>query len=148
MKTLFILASIMVLFLSDAVTSQAQTLAVKKQLVDKFVSTGLLTQANVNKCGGVSKILSIKNIDLNKDRKPEFIATFACPLELSEPTYVMRKTANGIDIIYEGGYREFLTPLKTYTNGWRNLRSFSYSAGSGESGSVTLRYNGSEYKQP
>lgn len=147
MKTLFILVSaLVVLFFSGQLHAHAQTLEVKKQLVNKFVSMGPLTQADIKECGGISKILSIKNIDLNKDRSPEFIVSFACPLELSEGTYVMRKTANGIDIIYEGGSREFLTPLKTYTNGWRNIRSLSYSAGSGESGSVILHWNGSEYK--
>lgn len=145
MKPLFLVAS-MLIVLSGAIGGQAQTLAVKKQLVNKFVSLGQLTQADVKECGGISKTLSIKNIDLNKDRKFEFIVSVACPLEMSEGFFVMRKTSNGIDIIYKGGSREFLTPLKTYTNGWRNLRSLSYSAGSGESGFVTLRWNGSEYK--
>jgi len=147
MKTLFIpMSALVALFLSGASLGYSQSLAVKKQLVDKFVSEGPLTQANVKKCGGVNKVLAIENIDLNKDRSPEFLVNIACPIRFSEATYVMWKAPNGISIIYVGGAREFLTPLKTYTKGWRNLRSLSYSAGSGESGSVTLRWNGIEYK--
>ncbi|MFY9557440.1 MAG: hypothetical protein WAV20_19115 [Blastocatellia bacterium] len=128
-----------------AITTQAQTLVVKKQIVDRLIAMERLTQAEVKECGGVNKIIySLQNIDLNKDGKPEFIADFNCAGNFE--FWVCRKTANGIDIIYEGGEREGITPLKTYTNGWRNLRSTSWSAGTGESGSVTLRWNGREYK--
>lgn len=142
MKTFFISATaIVALLLSGAIAGKGQTLAVKEQLVEKLQ----LTEEDVRECGGVSKVLSIKSIDLNRDRSPEFIVNILCPLELSEGIYVLRKTAGGVDILYEGGAREFLTPLKTYTNGWRNIRSFAYSAGSGESGSVILRWSGDCY---
>jgi hypothetical protein len=135
-----------VLFLVvGAIASQAQTLAVKKQIVDKLIAMGGLTQAEVKECGGVNKIIySLQNIDLNKDGKPEFIASFSCG-GLQE-FGVFRKTANDVEEIFEGAERQFIKALKTYTNGWRNLRLSSYSAGTGESGSQILRWNGSEYK--
>lgn len=134
---------IVILFAVGAITSQAQTRALKKQIVNKLIAEGLTTQQDVNECGGFSKIVDITNADLNKDHKPEFIVGFTCHLAA---IYVMRKTANGIDIIYHGSQREDITPLKTYTNGWRNLRLDMYSAGTGDSGSKTLRWNGSVYK--
>lgn len=64
-----------------AITIQAQTLAVKKQIVNKLIAMGRLTQAEVKECGGVNKaIYVLKNIDLNKDGKSEFIAYVSCEL--------------------------------------------------------------------
>lgn len=147
MKIIFIPATLFVLFtLCFGVVSHAQTAVDKNDIVEMFLSTGVLTRSEVDECGGNSKILDIKSIDLNKDRMPEFIGNISCPVEYGEATYVMRRTATGIDIIYAGGAREFLTPLKTYTKGWRNIRSSYYSSGSGGSDSMILRWNGNEYK--
>jgi hypothetical protein len=135
-----------VLFLVvGAITSQAQTLAGKKQIVNKLIAMGRLTQAEVKECGGVNKIIySLQNIDLNKDGKPEFIASFSCGG--LQGFGVFRKTANDVDKIFEGAQREDIKVLKTYTNGWRNLRLDFYSAGTGGSGSEILRWNGTCYQ--
>ena len=118
----------------------AQTLAIKKQIVNT-----LLTKASVKECGGANKIVYVlEKIDLNKDGKPEFIAYLNCN---GLGFYVLRKTATGVEVVFDCGgcERESVTPLKTYTKGWRNLRFDSHSAGTGEGGSEVLRWNGSEY---
>lgn len=146
MKTLFNLTSVgVVLFLSGAIAGQAQTLVVKKQIVNKLLAMGRLTQADVKECGGAAKVISVvQNIDLNKDGKPEFIATFSCA---GINFGVFRKTAEDVQEIFEGYQNQDIKPMKTYTNGWRNLRLFEWSAGpSGGSGSEILRWNGICYQ--
>ncbi len=145
MKTFFILVSVLVvLFIAAPNKVNAQTLAVKKQFVSKLITMGRLTKAEVKECGGANKAIGyLEGIDLNKDGKPEFIADLTCQMEA---IYVLRKTAGGVDIIFEGSQRMDIKPLKTYTKGWRNLRLSAYSAGTGESSSEILRWNGSEYK--
>ncbi len=63
-----------------------------------------------------------------------------------EAIYVFRKTANDVEVIFEGSQRQIITPLKTYTKGWRNLRLTSYRSVDGATSSETLRWNGTEYK--
>ena len=135
---------IAVLLVVGAITSQAQTLAVKKQIVDKLIAEDQLTQAKVKERGGINKIITVKSIDLNKDGKPEFIVDCAC--EFMEAIYVFRKTANDVEVIFEGSQRQIITPLKIYTKGWRNLRLTSYRSVDGATSSETLRWSGSEYK--
>lgn len=133
-----------VVFAVGAISSQAQTLAVKKQIVNKLIAEDQLTQAKVKERGGVNKIITVKSLDLNKDGKPEYIVDCAC--ENMEAVYVFRKNGNDMQIIYWGTQREIITPLKSYTNGWRNLRSTVYRSVDGATSSETLRWNGSEYK--
>lgn len=142
MKTFLILVSVMVvIFIAEPNKVIAQNLAVKKQIVSKLD----LTKAEIKECGGVNKIVhALENVDLNKDRKPEIIAYFNCSPFVG--FFVLLKKTDDVEILYEGGEREGITALKTYTKGWRNLRSDMWSAGSGESGSVILRWNGSKYK--
>ena len=142
MKTLVLLiGTILILCITNA-TAQKVSLQIRKQ-IGNFVAAGSLTQKEVKECGGASKIVDVTSVDLNKDGKPEYIVGLTCILVA---IYVLRKTANGFEIIYEGGEREFITPMKSYTKGWRNLRSLSYSAGSGGQSSEILRWNGTEYK--
>jgi hypothetical protein len=88
--------------------------------------------------------IEIKNVDLNRDGKPEFIVSCFC--SLGQQTFVFRRTANGLEVIFDGGPRTGIMPLKSYTNGWRNLRYVMVNSISGEALNQTLRFNGTEYK--
>lgn len=137
---------LVMLFLAvGAITSQAQTRALQKEIVNKLIAEGEISQQKVKERGGFDKIVGITNVDLNKDSKPEFIVVCGC--EVSQMIYLMRKTANEIKIIFKGYQRQYITPLKTYTKGWRNLRLTSYRSVDGATYSETLRWNGFEYKE-
>lgn len=142
MRKLLILATITLTV--GTISGQAQTLAVKTQIVNKLIAEDQLTQAKVRERGGVNKIITVKSLDLNKDGKPEYIVDCAC--ENMEAVYVLRKSGNSLQIIYWGTQREIVTPLKSYTNGWLNLRSTVYQSVDGSTSTETLRWNGSEYK--
>lgn len=120
------------------------TLAVKKQIVNKLIAEGQLTQQKVKERGGINKIIDVKSVDLNKDGKSDFIVSCSC--ELMEAIYVSRKTANDVENNFEGSQRQIITPLNSYTKGWRNLRLTSYRSINGATSSETLRWNGTEYK--
>lgn len=135
-----------VLFLAvGTITIQAQTRALKKEIVNKLISDGEMSQQWVKEQDSFDNIVNITNVDLNKDGKPEFIVDCIC--EISQMIYVMRKTANKTEIIFKGGQRQYITPLKSYTKGWRNLRLTSYRSIDGATSSETLRWNGAEYKE-
>ena len=130
---------VMILLAFGAIGNQAQTSALKEQIVDKIGMPGL-SKTEIKECGGVNKIVyALKNVDLNKDGKPEFIAYFLCSPHFG--FFVLRKTDNDIEVIFEGAERQDISALKTPTKGWLNLRLSSYSAGTGGSGAETLRWN-------
>jgi hypothetical protein len=81
---------------------------------------------------------------LDNDGRPEFIAFFSCAG--LEGFGVFRNTARDVQLLFEGAQRQDIGALNSYTNGWRDLRLDSYSAGTGESGSQTLRWNGRCYQ--
>src|SRR5712692_9691178 len=101
-----------------SMTMHAQSLTLKRQIVDKLISEGQLTQAKVQELGGTDKVIDVKNVDLNRDGNPEFFVDCVC--QVSDAVYVLRKTANQMQIIFWGGQRQMITPLQTYTNGWRD----------------------------
>jgi hypothetical protein len=127
-----------------ALTGQAQTLAVKKQIINKLIAKEQLTQKKVNEHGGIKKTISVQSIDLNRDGKPEYIV--GCNCETMYAIYVFRKTTDDVEIIFEGSQRQEIKAINTYTKGWRNLQLTSYSAGTGDVDYQTLRWNGTEYK--
>ena len=136
----FLLAS---LLLSGSISINAQNRSLKEQIVSKIN----VSKAEVAECGGVNKIVNlIKKTDLNKDGKPELIAYFTCSPYVG--FFVLRTTTDDVEILYEGGERSDVVALTSYTKGWRNLRLNMYSAGSGESDSVVLRWNGVCYSEP
>ncbi|HEX8773128.1 MAG TPA: hypothetical protein VF735_05945 [Pyrinomonadaceae bacterium] len=140
LKQMFLVTSI---FVCGGVSTQAQTAAVKKQILNRIIQLGEVTREEVNERGGVSKILNIQSIDLNRDGKPEYIVV--CDCSLGGTPFVFRKTSKGVKDLFVGEVRSTVTLSKGYTKGWRNLE---YEAGNSPGyQSQPLRFNGSQYKK-
>ncbi len=131
------------IFVCGGVSTQAQTVAVKKQILNRIIQLGEITREEVKERGGVSKILNIQSVDLNRDGKPEYIVV--CDCSLGGTPFVFRKTTKGVKDLFVGEVRSTVTPSKGYTKGWRNLE---YEAGNSPGyQSQPLRFNGSRYKK-
>lgn len=136
---------IAVFFVVGAITSQAQTLAVKKQILNQIIDLGEITEQKVKQAGGVSKVLEIQSVDLNRDSKPEFIVRCGW-CSSTDPAWVFRQVGSGVELLYDAGARSLITPLKTSTKGWRNLRVETAQSATGEVASGVIRFNGRTYQ--
>jgi hypothetical protein len=140
LKQMFLVTFI---FVCGGVSTQAQTAAVKKQILNRIIQSGEVTREEVKERGGVSKILNIQSVDLNRDGKPEYIVV--CDCSLGGTPFVFRKTTKGVKDLFVGEVRSTVTLSKGYTKGWRNLE---YEAGNSPGyQSQPLRFNGSRYKK-
>lgn len=125
------------------VSTQAQSAAVKKQILNRIIQFGGITREEVKERGGVNRILSIQSVDLNRDGKPEYMVI--CDCSLGGTPFVFRQTKKGVKDIFVGVVRETVTLSKGYTKGWRNLEyEEPYSPGYQ---AQPLRFNGSRYKK-
>jgi hypothetical protein len=140
LKQIFLVTFI---FVCGGVSTQAQTAAVKKQILYRIIQLGEVTRDEVKERGGVSKILNIQSVDLNRDGKSEYIVI--CDCSLGGTPFIFRKTTKGVKDLFVGQVRSTVTLSKGYTKGWRNLE---YEAGNSPGyQSQLLRFNGSRYKK-
>ncbi|HJR09342.1 MAG TPA: hypothetical protein VJ842_18930 [Pyrinomonadaceae bacterium] len=131
------------IFVCGGVATQAQTAAVRKQILNKIIQFGEITREEVKERGGVSNILTIQSVDLNRDGKPEYIVV--CDCSLGATPFVFRKTAKGVKDLFVGEVRSTVTLSKGYTKGWRNLE---YEAGNSPGyQSQPLRFNRNRYEK-
>ncbi|HEY9282448.1 MAG TPA: hypothetical protein VIP46_03245 [Pyrinomonadaceae bacterium] len=125
------------------VSTQAQTAAVKKQILNRIIQLGEITRAEVEERGGVGRVLNIQGVDLNRDGRPEYIVV--CDCSLGGTPFVFRGTAGGVKDLFVGEVRSTVTLSRGYTRGWRNLE---YEAGNSPGyRSRPLRFNGSRYEK-
>ena len=134
---------IIFIFVCGGVATQAQTAAVKKQILNKIIQFGDITREEATERGGAGKILYIQSVDLNRDGKPEYLVV--CDCSLGPTPFVFRKTARGVKVLFASEVRSTVTLSKGYTRGWRNLE---YEEGNSPGyQSQPLRFNGSRYKK-
>ena len=112
------------IFVCGGASTQAQTAAVKKQILNRIIQLGEITREEVKERGGVSNVLNVQSADLNRDGKPEYLV--ACDCSLGGAPFVFRETAKGVKDLFVGEVRSTVTLSKGYTRGWRNLE---YEAG-------------------
>ena len=140
LKRIFLVTFILV---CGGASTQAQTAAVKRQILNSIMQLGEVTREEVKERGGVGKVLNIQSVDLNRDGKPEYIVV--CDCSLGATPFVFRRTAKGVKDIFAGEVRSTVTLSKGYTKGWRNLE---YEAGNSPGyQSQPLRFNGSRYEK-
>jgi hypothetical protein len=131
------------IFVCGGVSTQAQSAAVKKQILNRLIQFGEITREEVKERGGVNNILNIQSVDLNRDGKPEYMVD--CDCSLGGTPFVFRKMAKGVRDLFVGEVRSIVTLAKGYTKGWRNL---AYEAGNSPGYQARpLRFNGSRYKK-
>ena len=131
------------IFVCGGVLTKAQSAVVKKQILNRIIQLGEVAREEVKERGGVSRILNIQSVDLNRDGQPEYIVV--CDCSPGGTPFVFRKTTKGVKDLFVGEVRSTVTLSKGYTKGWRNLE---YEAGNSPGyQSQPLRFNGSRYKK-
>ena len=95
-----------------------------------------------------ARTMSVRKVDLNGDGRPDYIVEVSggfCGTLANCPHWVYRKGRGGFERIgYDGRSRE-LTPRKTSTRGYRDLRAEAGSTAS-EDVIVGYKYDGREYR--
>lgn len=98
-----------------------------------------------------AQTMDVKKVDLNGDGQPEYIAEVGgeggifCGALANCPRWIYRRTRGGFERIgYDDGSRR-LTPRKTSTRGYRDLRALAGSTAI-EDAIVIYKYDGSEYR--
>jgi hypothetical protein len=131
------------IFVCRGVSTQAQSAAVKSQILNRIIQLGEVTREEVKERGGVSKIIKIQSVDLNRDGEPDYVVV--CDCSLGGTPFVFRKTTKGVKDLFVGEVRSTVTLSEGYTRGWRNLE---YEAGNSPGyQSQPLRFDGSRYKK-
>jgi hypothetical protein len=94
------------------------------------------------------RTMTVRKVDLNGDGRPDYIVEVSggfCGTLANCPHWVYRKGRGGFERIgYDGRSRE-LTPQKTSTRGYRDLRAEAGSTAS-EDVIVDYKYDGREYR--
>ena len=85
-----------------------------------------------------------KKVDLNKDGKFEYIVTSY--VDPYQTVFVFQVTSSEAKVLFIGDQRSDVTPLKTRTNGWLNLRYQTAQSATGEIYTETLKFDGEKYK--
>jgi len=104
LKQIFLITFI---FVCGGVSIQAQTAAVKKQILNRIIQFGEITPEEVKERGGVGKVLNIQSVDLNRDGKPEYIVV--CECSLGATPFVFRNTTRELKIYLSA---RFAQPLR------------------------------------
>ena len=131
------------IFVCGGVSTRAQTVAVKNQILNRIIQLGEITREEVKERGEAGKILNVQSVDLNRDGKPEYIVV--CDCSLGGTPFVFRRTTKGVEDLFVGEVRSTVTLSRGYTKGWRNLE---YEAGNSPGyQSRPLRFNGSRYEK-
>lgn len=144
MKTILLFIAI---FSFTAFTIHGQSLAVKKQMLEAIIKNGNNTDEEIRtarKEGANEMITLRRSVDLNKDGKPEYIVVSY--VNNFEAVWAFQITSNGAKVLYIGDQRSDITPLKTRTNGWLNLRYQTAQSATGEIYTEILKFNGQKYK--
>ena len=140
LRLIFLVAFILV---CAGASTHAQPAAVRNQMLTRIIQAGEITREEVKERGGVTSILNIQSVDLNRDGKPEYIVF--CECRLGTTPFVFRKMTNGVKDLFVGEVRSNVTLAKGYTKGWRNLE---YEEGNSPGFQAQpLRFNGSRYKR-
>lgn len=140
LKPIFLVTFI---FVCGGISTQAQTVSIKNQILNRIIQSGDITREEAKERGGANKILYIQSVDLNRDGKPEYLVV--CDCSLGPTPFVFRKTARGVKVLFASEVRSTVTLSKGYTRGWRNLE---YEEGNSPGyQSQPLRFNGSRYKK-
>jgi hypothetical protein len=98
-----------------------------------------------------AQTMSVTKVDLNGDGQPEYIAEVGgrdgvfCGALANCPRWIFRKTRGGFERIgFDGGSRS-LTPRKTTTRGYRDLRAVAGDTAV-EDAVFIYKYDGREYR--
>ena len=143
MKTiLFVIA----IFSFRGFAVHGQTLAVKKQMLGAIIQSGASAEdaRNARKEGADKMIALRRKVDLNKDGKMEYIVTSY--VDPYQTVFVFQTTSSEAKVLFIGDQRSDVTPLKTRTNGWLNLRYQIAQSATGKIYTETLKFDGQKYK--
>jgi len=131
------------------IPSQPRQVLVTQQLVEQMMRDDAIDRECVELANGrFDELFSASAIDLNRDGRPELnlIGTgCACRGARRCMWWIYRQTANGYEQILDGVPAEDITPLRTSTNGNRDLR-VSMWAGANDMVAIIYRFDGSRYR--
>ena len=134
--------------------AQARTSKVPSGLVNQLIRDNSSVSECIRKYrGGKSELLTyltLRTVDLNKDGQVEYIVQGDDNVEEClrgnrvSSVWLYRKTKNGFELMLSGG-NDF-TPLKTYTNGYRDLKE-PIGGGAFELYTTIYKFDGNSYQR-
>lgn len=127
---------------------QPRRVSVTQQLVEQMMRDNAVDRECVELANGrLGDLFSASAIDLNRDGIPELnlIGTgCACRGMRRCMWWIYRRTADGYEQLLEGVPAEDISPLRTSTNGYRDIR-VSMWAGASDMVAIVYRFDGSRY---
>lgn len=129
--------------------NQPHQVSVTQQLVEQMMRDNAVDRECVESANGrLGDLFSVSAIDLNRDGRPELnlIGTgCACRGMRRCMWWIYRQTTNGYEQLLDGVPAEDISPLRTSTNGYRDIR-VSMWAGANDMVSIAHRFDGSRYR--
>jgi len=120
------------------------TKAVAIELSKALLADGFIEKDCYNSIVDKASIINVKTVDLDGDKKPEYIVEGnpPCAFGASRNMYwVYKKTDQGYHVLLDAGAADGIQALKNSTNGYRDLIILP------RSDSVIYKYDGNSYKR-
>jgi len=121
----------------------------EKEIVQQLIRDREITAKCVQEAGGAQKTVYVNSVDLNRDGKPEFIVDLHTSCGAGNGyKWIYRRTTTGYEqLLSAGGPRTEIAPLKSYTNGYRDVVEAAFASVSGDSVRTIYRFDGKRYRE-
>lgn len=144
---LFVLASV---FIVRPQTSRREpheqvSAEVREQIVQQLTRNGDLTAECLREAGPT---INIRAVDLNSDRKPEFIVKLLVSCGAGDGyAWIFRKMSTGLELLLSaGGPRTQISPMGSFTNGYRDIAEDAVGPRGGSVRTI-YKFDGKLYKE-
>lgn len=141
---------LLLLLAMHGISAQTRKQASAKEqadVVQQLIRDQELTSNCVKEEGGSSEVVAVELVDLNSDRVSELLVSgqkgCACGGRFCFQ-WLYRKTTAGYEMLLSAGPVEEVTPLRTVTKGYRDLRVIASAAG-GSAAVLTYKFDGQHY---
>ena len=122
---------------------------IQNEIIQQLTRDGEITTECVREAGGPRKALGISLVDLNRDGRPEFIVDLLISCGAGDGyKWIFRKTSSGLELLLKaGGPRTRILPLRSYTNGYRDIAEDALHSLSGASVRTIYKFDGKRYRE-